>query len=152
MSKAPLMPMATAVWLVENTSLTFKQIADFCKLHEVEIQGIADGEVANGIVGYNPIISGQLTKDEIDLSTSLYSLLKISISLTLFRSFLSIKIIRQSEIAESPVYRASTLVIISKADDPYDIPVIENINKKIKPDNLAKWVIVILLSYQLSSC
>ena len=69
MSKAPLMPMATAVWLVENTSLTFKQIADFCKLHEVEIQGIADGEVANGIVGYNPIISGQLTKDEIDLST-----------------------------------------------------------------------------------
>ena len=45
MSKAPLMPMATAVWLVENTSLTFKQIADFCKMHEVEIQGIADGEV-----------------------------------------------------------------------------------------------------------
>ena len=50
MSKAPLMPMATAVWLVENTSLTFKQIADFCKLHEVEIQGIADGEVAKGII------------------------------------------------------------------------------------------------------
>ena len=46
MSNAPLMPMATAVWLVENTTLTFKQIADFCKLHEVEIQGIADGEVA----------------------------------------------------------------------------------------------------------
>ena len=69
MSKAPLMPMATAVWLVENTSLTFKQIADFCKLHEVEIQGIADGEVAKGIVGYNPIISGQLTVDEIDLSS-----------------------------------------------------------------------------------
>tara|TARA_B100000941_G_C28281144_1_gene436559 strand:+ start:128 stop:703 length:576 start_codon:yes stop_codon:yes gene_type:complete len=69
MSKAPLMPMATAVWLVENTSLTFKQIANFCKLHEVEIQGIADGEVAKGIVGYNPIISGQLTKDEIKLSS-----------------------------------------------------------------------------------
>ena len=69
MSKAPLMPMATAVWLVENTSLTFKQIADFCKLNEVEIQGIADGEVAKGIVGYNPIISGQLTVDEIDLSS-----------------------------------------------------------------------------------
>ena len=69
MPKAPLMPMATAVWLVENTSLTFKQIADFCKLHEVEIQGIADGEVAKGIVGYNPIISGQLTIDEIDLSS-----------------------------------------------------------------------------------
>ena len=49
------MPMATAVWLVENTTLTFKQIADFCKLHEVEVQGIADGEVAKGIVGYNPI-------------------------------------------------------------------------------------------------
>ena len=69
MSKAPLMPMATAVWLVENTSLTFKQIADFCKLHEVEVQGIADGEVAKGIVGYNPIISGQLTNEEIKLST-----------------------------------------------------------------------------------
>ena len=63
------MPMATAVWLVENTSLTFKQIAEFCKMHEVEIQGIADGEVAKGIVGYNPIISGQLTKDEINLSS-----------------------------------------------------------------------------------
>ena len=69
MSKAPLMPMATAVWLVENTSLTFKQIADFCNLHEVEIQGIADGEVAKGIVGYNPIISGQLTDEEIKLSS-----------------------------------------------------------------------------------
>jgi len=70
MSKAPLMPMATAVWLVENTSLTFKQIADFCKLHEVEVQGIADGEVAKGIVGYNPIISGQLTSEEIKLSSN----------------------------------------------------------------------------------
>ena len=69
MNNAPLMPMATAVWLVENTSLTFKQIADFCKLHEVEIQGIADGEVAKGIVGYNPIISGQLTKEEINQSS-----------------------------------------------------------------------------------
>jgi|TARA_B100002051_G_C16397322_1_gene468133 hypothetical protein len=69
MSKAPLMPMATAVWLVENTSLTFKQIADFCKLHEVEIQGIADGEVAKGIVGYNPIMSGQLSNEEIKLSS-----------------------------------------------------------------------------------
>ena len=69
MSKAPLMPMATAVWLVENTSLSFKQIAEFCKLHEVEIQGIADGEVAKGIVGYNPIISGQLSDEEIKLSS-----------------------------------------------------------------------------------
>ena len=69
MSKAPLMPMATAVWLVENTSLTFKQIASYCKLHEVEVQGIADGEVAKGIVGYNPIISGQLTREEINLSS-----------------------------------------------------------------------------------
>tara|TARA_B100000965_G_scaffold124352_1_gene102945 strand:- start:137 stop:706 length:570 start_codon:yes stop_codon:yes gene_type:complete len=69
MNNAPLMPMATAVWLVENTTLTFKQIADFCNLHEVEIQGIADGEVAKGIVGYNPIIAGQLTKEEIELSS-----------------------------------------------------------------------------------
>tara|TARA_B100000035_G_C20820545_1_gene474035 strand:- start:94 stop:675 length:582 start_codon:yes stop_codon:yes gene_type:complete len=69
MSNAPLMPMATAVWLVDNTTLSFKQIADFCKLHEVEVQGIADGEVAKGIKGYNPIISGQLTREEIDLSS-----------------------------------------------------------------------------------
>ncbi len=70
MSKTPLMPMATAVWLVENTTLTFKQIADFCKLHEVEIQGIADGEVAKGIKAYNPIISGQLSREEIELSSN----------------------------------------------------------------------------------
>ena len=69
MANAPLMPMATAVWLVENTTLTFKQIANFCKLHEVEIQGIADGEVAKGIKAYNPIISGQLSREEIELST-----------------------------------------------------------------------------------
>ena len=69
MNNAPLMPMATAVWLVENTTLTFKQIAQFCNLHEVEIQGIADGEVAKGIKPYNPIISGQLTREEIELSS-----------------------------------------------------------------------------------
>ena len=69
MSSAPLMPMATAVWLVENTTLTFKQIAEFCNLHEVEIQGIADDEVAKGIVGYNPLISGQLSREEIRLSS-----------------------------------------------------------------------------------
>ena len=69
MSNTPLMPMATAVWLVENTTLTFKQIANFCNLHEVEIQGIADGEVAKGIIAYNPIISRQLTREEIELSS-----------------------------------------------------------------------------------
>ena len=69
MSNTPLMPMATAVWLVENTTLTFKQIANFCNLHEVEVQGIADGEVAKGIKAYNPIISGQLSRDEINLSS-----------------------------------------------------------------------------------
>ena len=69
MTIAPLMPMATAVWLVENTTLTFKQIATFCNLHEVEVQGIADGEVAKGIMAYNPIISGQLARDEIELSS-----------------------------------------------------------------------------------
>ncbi len=69
MTITPLMPMATAVWLVENTTLTFKQIAKFCNLHEIEVQGIADGEVAKGIKPYNPITSGQLTKEEIDLSS-----------------------------------------------------------------------------------
>lgn len=66
MSNAPLMPKATAVWLVENTSLTFDQIADFCKLHPLEVKGIADGEVAAGIKGYDPITSGQLTREEIE--------------------------------------------------------------------------------------
>ena len=61
--------MATALWLVENTTLTFKQIANFCNMHEVEIQGIADGDVGKGIVAYNPIISGQLTREEIKLSS-----------------------------------------------------------------------------------
>ena len=70
MSNTPLMPMATAVWLVENTTLTFKQIAKFCNLHEVEVQGIADGEVAKGIMAYNPIISGQLTREEIEQSSN----------------------------------------------------------------------------------
>ena len=69
MKDVPLMPKATAVWLVENTSLSFKQIADFCNLHAVEIQGIADGEVAKGIKAYNPILAGQLTREEIDISS-----------------------------------------------------------------------------------
>ena len=62
MTITPLMPMATAVWLVENTTLTFKQIANFCNLHEIEVQGIADGEVAKGIKAYNPIRSGKTTQ------------------------------------------------------------------------------------------
>lgn len=61
----PLMRKATAVWLVDNTALSFKQIADFCGLHELEVQGIADGDVAQGIIGQSPIFSGQLTKEEI---------------------------------------------------------------------------------------
>ncbi len=69
MKSGLLMPLATAVWLVDNTTLTFRQIGDFCNLHEVEIQGIADGEVAKGIKPYNPIISGQLSREEIELSS-----------------------------------------------------------------------------------
>ena len=64
--KLPLMPKATAIWLVDNTSLSFRQIGDFCGMHELEIKGIADGEVGAGIKGLNPITSGQLTKEEID--------------------------------------------------------------------------------------
>ena len=67
MSEAPFMPKATAVWLVENTTLTFKQIAKFCNLHELEIKGIADGDVAKGIKAYNPILAGQLSRDEIEV-------------------------------------------------------------------------------------
>jgi len=62
----PLMPKATAAWLIENTALTFEQIADFCELHELEVQSIADEEVAIGIVGFDPISNGQLTREEID--------------------------------------------------------------------------------------
>ncbi|CAH1654474.1 DUF1013 domain-containing protein [Chelatococcus asaccharovorans] len=65
MSTGPLMPKATAVWLVENTALTFEQIAEFCKLHPLEVKGIADGEVAIGIKGLDPTTTGQLTREEI---------------------------------------------------------------------------------------
>ena len=67
MSDGPFMPKATAVWLVENTTLSFKQIANFCNLHELEVKGIADGDVAKGIKAYNPILACQLTRDEINL-------------------------------------------------------------------------------------
>ena len=66
MQEFPFMPKATAVWLVENTNLTFKQIAKFCNLHELEVKGIADGDVAKGIKAYNPILAGQLSREEID--------------------------------------------------------------------------------------
>ena len=66
MTESPFMPKATAVWLVENTTLTFKQIAEFCKLHELEVKGIADGDVAKGIKAYNPILAGQLSREEIE--------------------------------------------------------------------------------------
>ena len=65
MDRSPLMPKATAVWLVDNTSLTFEQIAEFCGLHVLEVKGIADGDVAHGIKGMDPISSGQLSREEI---------------------------------------------------------------------------------------
>ena len=70
MSEGPLMPKATAVWLVENTTISFKQIADFCNLHELEVKGIADGDVAKGIKAYNPILAGELTREEIEASSN----------------------------------------------------------------------------------
>ena len=70
MNDKPLMPKATAVWLVENTKISFKQIADFCNLHELEVKGIADGDVAKGIKAYNPILAGQLTRDEIEKAST----------------------------------------------------------------------------------
>tara|TARA_B100001123_G_scaffold433026_1_gene556972 strand:+ start:412 stop:981 length:570 start_codon:yes stop_codon:yes gene_type:complete len=69
MTNKPFMPKATAVWLVENTKISFKQIADFCDLHELEVKGIADGDVAKGIKAYNPILAGQLTREEIESSS-----------------------------------------------------------------------------------
>ena len=64
--KYPLMQKATAVWLIDNTTLTFEQIAHFCGIHELEVKGIADGEVASGIIGVDPVVSGQLDKNEIE--------------------------------------------------------------------------------------
>lgn len=61
----PLMPKATAVWLIEKTALTFTQIAEFCGMHPLEVQAIADGEVAQGIVGYDPVANGQITQEQI---------------------------------------------------------------------------------------
>ena len=86
MSEKPFMPKATAVWLVENTKISFKQIAAFCDLHELEIKGIADGDVAKGIKAYNPIISGQLTREEIEEASK-----DINRPLTLNKKTLDIK-------------------------------------------------------------
>ena len=70
MTDKPFMPKATAVWLVENTKISFKQIAAFCDLHELEVKGIADGDVAKGIKAYNPILAGQLTRESIETSSN----------------------------------------------------------------------------------
>ena len=64
----PIMAKATAVWLVDNTTLSFRQIGDFCGLHELEVQGIADGDVATGVKGFDPIVNNQLTQEEIDVA------------------------------------------------------------------------------------
>ncbi len=66
MSDKPLMPIATAVWLIDNTSLSFDQIADFCKLHPLQVSGIADGDVSSGVRGIDPITTHQLTREEIE--------------------------------------------------------------------------------------
>ena len=79
MTHQPLMPKATAVWLVENTSLSFDQIADFCKLHPLEVKAIADGDAAQGIKGLDPILTGQLTREEIQAAEAdLESRLKLA--------------------------------------------------------------------------
>ena len=74
MSQGPLMPKATAVWLVENTSLAFEQIADFCKLHPLEVKAIADGDAAQGIKGLDPVLTGQLTREQITNAEADHSL------------------------------------------------------------------------------
>ena len=86
MNDKPFMPKATAVWLVENTKISFKQIAAFCDLHELEIKGIANGDVAKGIKAYNPILAGQLTREEVEASSKDYNR-----PLTLNKKILDIK-------------------------------------------------------------
>ena len=91
MSDKPFMPKATAVWLVENTKISFKQIAAFCDLHELEIKGIADGDVAKGIKAYNPILAGQLTRESIEASSK-----DINEPLILNKKVLDIKLEKKS--------------------------------------------------------
>jgi len=86
MDDKPFMPKATAVWLVENTKISFKQIAAFCDLHELEVKGIADGDVAKGIKAYNPILAGQLTREEIESASK-----DINRNLVLNKKILDIK-------------------------------------------------------------
>ena len=102
MSDKPFMPKATAVWLVENTKISFKQIATFCALHELEVKGIADGDVAKGIKAYNPILAGQLTREEIEQAST-----DVNKSLTLNKKILDIK----SE------KRSNTYIPLSKRED-----------------------------------
>ena len=102
MTDKPFMPKATAVWLVENTKISFKQIAVFCDLHELEVKGIADGDVAKGIKAYNPILAGQLTREEIEQAS-----MDVNKSLTLNKKILDIK----SE------KRINTYIPLSKRED-----------------------------------
>ena len=92
MTDKPFMPKATAVWLVENTKISFKQIAAFCDLHELEVKGIADGDVAKGIKAYNPILAGQLTREEILASSK-----DNSRPLKLNKKNLDISVVRQKK-------------------------------------------------------
>lgn len=96
----PVMPKATAVWLVENTSLTFEQIAEFCGMHELEIKGIADGEVAQGILGVNPITNNQLTKAEIERCTA-----DSKAKLTLHKSDTQHLVVKKTKSRYTPVAR-----------------------------------------------
>ena len=91
MTDKPFMPKATAVWLVENTKISFKQIAAFCALHELEVKGIADGDVAKGIKAYNPILAGQLTREAIEDSSK-----DVNKPLLLNKKLLDIKSAKQS--------------------------------------------------------
>ena len=91
MTDTPFMPKATAVWLVENTKISFKQIAAFCDLHELEVKGIADGDVAKGIKAYNPILAGQLTRESIEASSK-----DINEPLILNKKVLDIKLEKKS--------------------------------------------------------
>ena len=102
MTDKPFMPKATAVWLVENTKISFKQIAVFCDLHELEVKGIADGDVAKGIKAYNPILAGQLTREEIEQAS-----MDVNKSLILNKKILDIK----SE------KRSNTYIPLSKRED-----------------------------------
>jgi len=126
-----LMPKATAIWLVDNTSLTFKQISEFCNLHELEVQGIADGEIGKGIAGVDPLANGQLTRDEIArCEANPEAALKLSEEITRY--------LKQDE--KSGKKGASYIPVARRQDKPNAIAWLLKNCPEMRPNHIAKLI------------